>query len=145
MVRPLVPSGLIALCAVSAFSVLLAFLLVSSTFRERLETSSKDDVRIYALNILPKDRVGVEKEFPRLTLFSIIRGRILAVNDKPLSEHLAGGFTGKPSNEPTGESGNAPANDSGRAPSDGSGEPPRQFSREFNITTTPVPDSKILE
>jgi predicted lysophospholipase L1 biosynthesis ABC-type transport system permease subunit len=113
-VRPLAPSVPVTLSLVFITSFFIVFLLFSLSFREKLSVSVDQTANIYAINILEQDRVKIEKYLSWSgDMYSILRARISKINNKTLAEHLD-------TPKPTGE-----------------------FTREFNITTSPL-DNEIL-
>ena len=92
----------------------LVFASFSLAFRSRLVIDSTNTANIYAINILEQDREKVEKVIGTGALmYDILRARIDRVNGKTLAEHL------------------------------GIERPSGEFTREFNITTTPL-ENKII-
>lgn len=114
-VRPLSPTIPVTLSLVMITVFFIMFLLFSLSFRSKLAIDMDQTANIYAINILPADREKIEKYLSGSgEMYSVLRARIRSVNGRSLVEHL-----GTPN--PTGE-----------------------FTREFNITTTPL-DNEILE
>lgn len=115
LVRPLMPTLPITISLICVTVFFLVFASFSLAFRSKLVIDSGGTANIYAINILKQDREKVEKVVGTGALiYDIIRARISGINGKTLTEH----FDGK---EPSGE-----------------------FTREFNITTTPL-ENKILK
>jgi putative ABC transport system permease protein len=113
-VRPLSPSVPVTLSLLIITVSFIVFLLFSLSFQSRLSVSDDQTANIYAINILEQDRVKIEQYLSGSgDIYSILRARIKSVNGQSLAEHL-----GTP--KPTGE-----------------------FTREFNITTSPI-DTEIL-
>ncbi len=111
LVRPLTPTLPITISLVSVTTFLLVFLLFSLAFRSELSLDVTQSANIYALNILESDRPKIEKILSGADMYSILRARIEKVNDRTLAGHL------------------------------GDVRPSGEFTREFNITTTPLPNT----
>jgi putative ABC transport system permease protein len=108
-VRPLAPSVPVTLSLVLITSFFIIFLLFSLSFRAKLSVPVDQTANIYAINILEQDRAKIETYLSGSgEMYSILRARISKINGKTLAEHLG---TPKPSGE---------------------------FTREFNITTSPL-------
>jgi putative ABC transport system permease protein len=108
-VRPLAPSVPVTLSLVLITSFFIIFLLFSLSFREKLDIPVDQTANIYAINILEQDREKIEKYLSWSgNMYSILRARISKLNNRTLAEHLD-------TPKPTGE-----------------------FTREFNITTSPL-------
>ena len=109
LVRPLTPTIPITLSLISITTFLLVFILFSLAFRSELSIDSEESANVYALNILESDRKKIETIItPKDEFYSILRARISRINNKPLEEHL------------------------------GSDRPSGEFTREFNLTDTPL-------
>lgn len=92
----------------------LVFASFSLAFREQLVIDSGSTANIYAINILEQDKEKVEKVIGSGALmYDILRARIDRVNGRTLAEHL------------------------------GEERPSGEFTREFNITTTPLENQVI--
>ena len=113
-VRPLSPSVPVTLSLLVITVSFIVFLLFSLSFQSRLSVSVDQTANIYAINILEQDRVKIEQYLSGSgDMYSILRARISKINGKTLAEHLD-------TPKPTGE-----------------------YTREFNITTSPI-DTEIL-
>jgi putative ABC transport system permease protein len=109
LVRPLTPTIPITLSLVAITVFFLVFGSFSLAFRSKLILDSTTTANIYAINILKSDKEWVEKVIGNGALmYDILRARIEKINGRSLKEHF--GWT-----DPSGE-----------------------FTREFNITTTPL-------
>lgn len=87
----------------------LVFASFSLAFRSKLVIDSTNTANIYAINILESDVEKVRSTLgPSALMYDILRARVVGINGKTLEEHF----------------------DTDRV----SGE----FTREFNITTTPL-------
>lgn len=114
LVRPLTPTLPITISLVSVTVFFLVFASFSLAFRSQLVIDSTNTANIYAINILESDREKVKNTISSGALmYDILRARIDRVNGKTLEEHLS---TDRASGE---------------------------FTREFNITTTPL-ENRIL-
>jgi putative ABC transport system permease protein len=114
LVRPLTPTLPITISLVSVTVFFLVFASFSLAFRSQLVIDSTNTANIYAINILESDREKVEAVIGSGTLmYDILRARIDRVNGRTLAEHL------------------------------GEERPSGEFTREFNITTTPL-ENKII-
>ncbi len=111
LIRPLTPTIPITISLVSITTFFLIFILFSLSFRSELSIDTKESANIYALNILETDREKIQKIASGSEMYSILRARIVGINGKTLSEYLG---TDRPSGE---------------------------FTREFNITDTPLQDT----
>ena len=115
LVRPLTPTLPITVSLVSVTTFFLVFVMFSLSFRSELSIDATESANMYALNILESDREKIEKILTEKSeMYSILRARISKVNGRTLAEHLE---TPSPSGE---------------------------FTREFNITTTPL-ENRIIE
>lgn len=105
LVRPLTPTIplTVSLLGITLFFVVFSFFSLS--FREKLLADTRNTANIYAINILESDRENVEKILSGAEMYSIMRVRISAINEKSLKEHLQ------------------------------EENPSREFTREFNVTT----------
>lgn len=113
-VRPLTPTLPITLSLTIITAVMVIFLLFSLSFRAKLVTDTSKTANIYAINILETDREEVSSYLSwNAEFYSIIRARIVQINGKSLEDHFQ----------------------VERA----SGE----FTREFNITTSPLSDALL--
>lgn len=108
LVRPMAPTIPITLSLISVTTFFVVFILFSLAFRSELTLDAGKNANIFALNILESDREKVEKVLSGAEMYSILRARISNINGKTLAEHLG---TERPSGE---------------------------FSREFNVTITPL-------
>lgn len=114
LVRPLIPTIPITLSLFLITTFFLIFASFSLAFRSKLTLDTTNSANIYAINILEKDREWIEKVLGKEALFyDILRARILKINGESLEKHFA---TEKLSGE---------------------------FTREFNITTSPL-NNKVL-
>lgn len=114
LVRPLTPTIPITISLVSVTVFFLVFASFSLAFRSQLVIDSTNTANIYAINILESDREKVEGVISSGALmYDILRARIDGVNGRTLTEHL------------------------------GEDRPSGEFTREFNITTTPL-ENRIL-
>lgn len=114
LVRPYAPTIPVTLSLISVTSIFFLFSIFSLAFRDRLIFDAKTSPNVFALNILESDRPKVEQTFSGIPLYSIMRARISSINGVPLGEFL------------------------------GSWRMSGEFTREFNITTSPLSDT-ILE
>jgi putative ABC transport system permease protein len=115
LVRPLTPTLPITVSLVSVTTFFLVFVMFSLSFRSELAIDATESANMYALNILESDREKIEKVLTEKSeMYSILRARISKVNGRTLAEHL-------------------------KTPS-----PSGEFTREFNITTTPL-ENKIIK
>jgi len=115
LVRPLTPTIPITVSLVSVTTFFLVFVMFSLSFRSELAIDATESANMYALNILESDRDKIETILTEKSeMYSILRARISKVNGRTLAEHLE---TPTPSGE---------------------------FTREFNITTTPL-ENKIIK
>jgi putative ABC transport system permease protein len=105
LVRPLTPTIPITLSLVSVTTFLGVFILISSSFYTELTLDLRKSANMFALNVLDKDKEGIQRALPQIELYSILRARISRINNKTLEEHFQ-------NDTPSGE-----------------------FTREFNITT----------
>lgn len=109
LVRPLTPTLPITLSLVSVTVFFLVFASFSLAFRSKLVIDSTNTANIYAINILESDRSRIESVIGTGALmYDILRARILEVNGQSLAQYL------------------------------GEERPSGEFTREFNITTTPL-------
>ena len=114
LVRPLTPTIPITISLVSVTVFFLVFASFSLAFRSQLVIDSTNTANIYAINILESDREKVEGVISSGALmYDILRARIDRINGRTLVEHL------------------------------GEDRPSGEFTREFNITTTPL-ENRIL-
>jgi predicted lysophospholipase L1 biosynthesis ABC-type transport system permease subunit len=114
LVRPLTPTLPITISLVSVTVFFLVFASFSLAFRSKLVIDSSNTANIYAINILEQDRQKVEKIIGSWALmYDILRARIEWINGRTLAEHL------------------------------GQERPSGEFTREFNVTTTPL-ENKVL-
>lgn len=114
LVRPLTPTIPITISLVSVTVFFLVFASFSLAFREQLVIDSGSTANIYAINILEQDREKVQKVIGSGALmYDILRARIDRINWKTLAEHL------------------------------GVERPSGEFTREFNLTTTPLENRVI--
>ena len=113
LVRPLTPTLPITISLVSVTTFFFVFLLFSLAFRSELRMDVGQSANIYALNILESDRSKIEKILSGAQMYSILRARIEKINGQSLAEHL------------------------------GDVHPSGEFTREFNITTTPLPNTLL--
>lgn len=115
LVRPLTPTIPITISLVSVTTFFLVFIMFSLSFRSELSIDASESANMYALNILESDRAKIEAVLTEKSeMYSILRARISRINGQTLTEHLN---TEKPS---------------------------EQFTREFNITTTPL-ENQIIQ
>ncbi len=113
--RPLTPTIPISISLVSVTVFFLVFASFSLAFRAKLVVDSTNTANIYAINILEGDVEKVRSTLGESALmYDIIRARIMKINGKTLESHF----------------------DTDRV----SGE----FTREFNVTTTPL-ENDILK
>ncbi len=114
LVRPLTPTLPITLSLVSLTVFFFVFASFSLAFRAKLVIDSTNTANIYAINILQKDTESIKKVIGTGALmFDILRARIESINDHSLAEHL------------------------------GQDRPSPEFTREFNITTSPL-ENRVL-
>jgi putative ABC transport system permease protein len=113
LVRPFIPTIPITVSLVSVTTFFLVFLLFSFSFRSQLSVDTRESANMYALNILESDKKNLEKILSGSEMYSILRARISRINGKSLAEFLN-------QEKPSGE-----------------------FTREFNITTSPLENSII--
>ncbi len=114
-VRPLSPSIAVTLSLVIITVFFIVFLLFSLSFRSKLVLDSSQTANIYAINILPSDQEKIETYLSGSgEMYSVLRARIRSINNQSLKEHL------------------------------GASKPIGEFTREFNITTSPL-QNEILE
>ncbi len=114
-IRPLSVSLPITLSLVMMTSVCIVFLLFSFSFRSELLSDTRTSANIYAINILEQDRVKVEQYLSWSgEMYSILRARIRSINGKTLEEHF------------------------------GVERASGEFTREYNITTSPL-TNRILK
>jgi predicted lysophospholipase L1 biosynthesis ABC-type transport system permease subunit len=100
---------------VSVTTFFIVFVMFSLSFRSELAIDATESANMYALNILESDKAKIEAVLTEKSeMYSILRARISRVNGQTLAEHLD-------TESPTGE-----------------------FTREFNITTTPL-ENKIIQ
>jgi len=109
LVRPITPTIPITISLVSVTVFFIVFVSFSFAFRSQLVIDSTNTANIYAINILEQDREKVRSVIGTGALmYDILRARIDRINGKTLAEHL------------------------------GTERPSAEFTREFNITTTPL-------
>ncbi len=114
LVRPLTPTLPITISLVSVTVFFLVFASFSLAFRSQLVIDNTNTANIYAINSLESDREKVEAVIGSGALmYDILRARIDRVNGRTLAEHL------------------------------GEERPSGEFTREFNITTTPL-ENQVL-
>ena len=114
LVRPLTPTLPITVSLVSLTVFFFVFASFSLAFRAKLVIDSTNTANIYAINILQKDTESIKKVIGTGALmFDILRARIESINDHSLAEHL------------------------------GQDRPSPEFTREFNITTSPL-ENRVL-
>lgn len=115
LVRPLTPTIPITISLVSVTIFSLVFATFSVAFRSQLVIDSTGTANIYAINILDTDREKVEQFLGSGALmYDILRARVTRINNVSLETHLG---VDKASGE---------------------------FTREFNITTSPL-ENTILK
>ncbi|MBP9812610.1 hypothetical protein KBC86_04455, partial [Candidatus Gracilibacteria bacterium] len=115
LVRPLTPTIPISISLVSVTVFFLVFASFSLAFRSKLVIDSTNTANIYAINILESDVEKVRSTLgPSALMYDILRARVVKINGASLEEYF----------------------DTDRV----SGE----FTREFNVTTTPL-DNDILK
>lgn len=108
-IRPLSPTIPITLSLVLVTTFFIIFFLFSLSFREKLIIDDERSANIYAINILPEDYPAVSDFIGEDgEIFSVLRARIMRINNRSLAEHLD------------------------------TENPSREFTREFNITTSPL-------
>ncbi|MBP9780219.1 hypothetical protein KBD33_06430, partial [Candidatus Gracilibacteria bacterium] len=105
LIRPFAPTIPITLSLVSVTTFLGVFILISSSFYTELTLDLRKSANMFALNVLDKDKEGLQRALPQVELYSILRARISRINNKTLEEYFQ-------NETPSGE-----------------------FTREFNITT----------
>lgn len=113
LVRPFTPTIPITVSLVSVTTFFLVFLLFSFSFRSQLSVDTRESANMYALNILESDKVKIENVLSGSEMYSILRARINRINGKSLAEHLE-------QETPSGE-----------------------FTREYNITLSPLENTII--
>jgi predicted lysophospholipase L1 biosynthesis ABC-type transport system permease subunit len=114
LVRPLTPTVPITISLVSVTVFFVAFASFSLAFRSQLVLDSTSTANIYAINILETDREKVKNTIGSDALmYDILRARITGINGKTLSEHM------------------------------GTETASGEFTREFNITTSPTNNSIV--
>lgn len=112
--RPLTPTLPITISLVSVTVFFLVFASFSLAFRAKLVIDSTNTANIYAINILEQDKQKVVSILGTGALmYDILRARILRVNGASLETHFS-------SDRVSGE-----------------------FTREFNITTTALPNAVL--
>lgn len=114
LVRPMTPTIPITLSLISVTTFFVVFILFSLAFRSELTLDVAKNANIFALNILESDREKIEKVLSGAEMYSILRAKISLINGKTLAEHL------------------------------GTENPSGEFSREFNVTISPL-QNKILK
>lgn len=114
LVRPMTPTIPITLSLISVTTFFVVFILFSLAFRSQLTLDVGKNANIFALNILESDREKIEKVLSGAEMYSILRAKISLINGKTLAEHLK-------TENPSGE-----------------------FSREFNVTISPL-ENKIIK
>lgn len=115
LVRPLTPTLPITISLVSVTVFFLVFASFSLAFRSQLVIDSTGTPNIYAINVLESDKEKVEQVIGSGALmYDILRARVSKINSQTLEEHLGVEHV--------------------------SGE----FTREFNITTTPL-ENQVLQ
>lgn len=115
LVRPLTPTIPISISLVSVTVFFLVFASFSLAFRSKLVIDSTNTANIYAINILESDVEKVRSTLgPSALMYDILRARVVKINGASLEEHFE---TDRVSGE---------------------------FTREFNVTTTPL-DNDILK
>ncbi len=114
LIRPLTPTIPITISLFFVTTFLTIFILFSLAFRSELTVDAEKNANIFALNILESDREKVEKVLSGGEMYSILRARISYINGKTLAEHL------------------------------GTENPSGEFSREFNVTLSPL-ENTILK
>jgi len=95
------PGNISFLLQVSFFSVFFIgffIFLFAGNFSNRLQVNLQSDNNFFVLNIDEDTYQKVDDEYKNNT-FSIFRGRIKAINEVPLQEHLWGNSTGRFSRE----------------------------------------------
>lgn len=113
LVRPLTPTIPITISLFFVTTFLTIFILFSLAFRSELTLDADKNANIFALNILESDREKVEKVLSGGEMYSILRARISHINSKTLAEHL------------------------------GTENPSGEFTREFNVTLSPLQNTII--
>lgn len=114
LIRPLMPTIPITISLVSVTTFFIVFILFSLAFRDKLQIDGGDTANIYALNILESDKPAIEETLTGTdAMYSILRVRISRINGQTLTQYFD---TERPSGE---------------------------FTREFNVTITPL-SNKIL-
>jgi predicted lysophospholipase L1 biosynthesis ABC-type transport system permease subunit len=108
------PTIPITLSLISVTTFFVVFILFSLAFRSELTLDVAKNANIFALNILESDREKIEKVLSGAEMYSILRAKISLINGKTLAEHL------------------------------GTENPSGEFSREFNVTISPL-QNKILK
>ncbi len=115
IIRPGSPAVLMTLFLLIAGGVMGIFFAITLTFTERLSVDRDSSTNIYAINILETDEQKVRSTFPEADVFSILRARVVRINDRSLADHI------------------------------GTPTPGGEFRREFSITTNPLKDVPLLE
>lgn len=70
-------------------AALSAVFLFALTFQGVLRTSADGRINMVAVNLLPNDYEKISKWIPASDFFATLRARIITINGKTLSEHLA--------------------------------------------------------
>lgn len=70
-------------------AALSAVFLFALTFQGVLRTSADGRINMVAINLLPNDYEKISKWIPASDFFATLRARIITINGKTLSEHLA--------------------------------------------------------
>lgn len=86
--RPFVATIPITLSLLGMTIFFVIFGIFSLSFREKLLLDTGDSANVYAINILESDRQKIDTILSGSTMYSILRARINAINNKKLSEHL---------------------------------------------------------
>lgn len=114
LILPLIPSLPITLSLTLITTFFTVFLLFSFSFRDKLLLDTRESTNIYAVNILTEDIERDPEAFSGMELYSILRARISKVNWVSLADHL------------------------------GDPDPSREFTREFNLTTSTLDDILLV-
>jgi putative ABC transport system permease protein len=108
------PTVSLSLSLILIAAFFVLFWLFSLSFRAKLQIDAEHTANIYAINILPADSERITQSMTGIEIYSILQARVTEINHRSLALHL------------------------------GTPEPSREFTREFNITTTPLANP-ILE
>jgi predicted lysophospholipase L1 biosynthesis ABC-type transport system permease subunit len=94
LVRPGTPSISITLSLSLVGILLVFFLLFSLSFRDRV-SSGAGDISVFAINILPQNVPAIRTYDPDISLYSVLRARIVRIGTRTLAQHFGGAPSGE--------------------------------------------------